>query len=74
MNFSHDVGGLLQLFDFSVGQDLLNNMSDTVGVQDTGEGQEDILVDTMFTLEWYNISIIQMNLIMDLCVEGGHLP
>lgn len=74
MDFSHDVGGLLQLFDFSVGQDLLNNMSDTVGVQDTGEGQEDILVDTMFTLEWYNISIIQMNLIMDLCVEGGHLP
>lgn len=74
MNFSHDIGGLLQLFDFSVGQDLLNNMSDTVGVQDTGEGQEDILVDTMFTLEWYNISIIQMNLIMDLCVEGGHLP
>lgn len=74
MNLSHDVGGLLQLFDFSVGQDLLNNMSDTVGVQDTGEGQEDILVDTMFTLEWYNISIIQLNLIMDLCVEGGHLP
>lgn len=74
MDFSHDVGGLLQLFDFSVGQDLLNNMSDTVGVQDTGEGQEDILVDTMFTLEWYNISIIQINLIMDLCVEGGHLP
>lgn len=51
LDLVHEIRRLVQLLRFGLRQDLTHNMTNSVGAQDAGQRQKDLLVHSVFALE-----------------------